>query len=149
MTVRGRKPKPSGEALNRNALEHPWVEVLNVPFEGGPELPKARAGGQYWPEWTREKWDAWRRMPHARLWGPEEWSYALDAIEIAGSFHRTGDTKYAAELRNREKVLGTTAHYRRDLRIRYIDPPDLLCTDRKRHRAMPSKLMREDANDSA
>ena len=60
-------------------------------------------------------------MPHCTLWGPAEWDFALDAIELAAQFHE-GDTRVATELRNREKVLGTTGDFRRDLRIRYVDP---------------------------
>ncbi len=37
---------------------------------------------------------------------------------VAAAFHG-GDTRSAAELRQREKVLGTTMDSRRDLRIRY------------------------------
>ena len=63
-------------------------------------------------------------MPHAKLWQPAEWSFALDSLELAAEFHMTGETKHATELRNREKVLGTTLDYLRDLRIRYVDPQD-------------------------
>lgn len=35
--------------------------------------------------------------------------------------HDTGETKYASELRNRERDLGTTLEYLRDLRIRYVE----------------------------
>jgi hypothetical protein len=60
-------------------------------------------------------------MPHAKLWGPAEWDFALDAIEIAALLHEKGSPSFATELRNREKVLGTTLDYLRDLRIRYVD----------------------------
>ena len=70
---------------------------------------------------TKEKWTAWSSMPHCRLWGSAEWDFALDAIELAAQFHE-GDTRVATELRNREKVLGTTLDSRRDLRIRYVEP---------------------------
>jgi hypothetical protein len=61
-------------------------------------------------------------MPHAKLWGPAEWSYAWDALSLAASFHDSGEARFATELRNRERVLATTNEYRRDLRIRYIEP---------------------------
>lgn len=122
MPVSGRKPKPQGQAVTRHKPTHDWTEVENVPFEGGPDLPQWRADGRQWPDRTRAKWDAWRSMPHCKLWGPAEWDYALDTIELAATFHQTGEPKYATELRNREKVMGTTLDYLRDLRIRYIDP---------------------------
>lgn len=122
MPVAGRKPKPEGQAVNRNKPTHDWTEIPDVPFSGGPKLPKTRVNGQPWMKRTRDKWTAWSSMPHCTMWGPAEWDFALDAIELAAQFH-AGDAKVATELRNREKVLGTTGDYRRDLRIRYVDPP--------------------------
>ena len=62
-------------------------------------------------------------MPHAKLWGPAEWDFALDSIELAALLHEKASASFATELRNREKVLGTTQDYLRDLRIRYVDLP--------------------------
>jgi hypothetical protein len=123
MAVAGRKPKPAGETVHRNKPVHEWTEVEDVPFGDGPGLPDARSDGRPWPRRTRQKWEAWRSMPHAKLWGPAEWDYALDCIEVAAKFHE-GDFKQATELRNREKVLGTTLDFRRDLRIRYVEPQE-------------------------
>lgn len=121
MPLPGPAPKPAGEARHRIKPPHEWVEVENVRFEGGPDLPERRADGKTWPERTRQKWDAWRSMPHCVLWSAAEWDYALDCIEVAAKFHE-GDAKQATELRNREKVLGTTLDFRRSLRIRYVEP---------------------------
>jgi hypothetical protein len=120
MPVSGRKPKPQGQARNRMPATHEWCEVEQVPFGDGPGLPELRSCGRRWPERTRQKWDSWRTMPHAKLWGPAEWDFALDSIELAALVH-DGDTKWSTELRNRERVLGTTMDFRRDLRIRYVD----------------------------
>ena len=122
LAVRGPKPKPDGQKRFRGAPTHEWTEVPNEPFTEGVELPEYRSDGRPWPERTKQKWETWRRMPHAKLWQPAEWSFALDTLEIAAEFHKTGETRFATELRNREKVLGTTADYLRDLRIRYVDP---------------------------
>jgi hypothetical protein len=124
VAVRGPKPGSPGVGHNRNKPIHDWTEVENVPFEDGMDLPDYRPDGRPWPEATKAKWGAWRTMPHCKLWGPAEWSYALDSIELAASFHLTGEPKFATELRNRERILGTTGEYRRDLRIRYVDPID-------------------------
>jgi hypothetical protein len=121
MSVTGRKPKPEGQAVNRNKPTHDWVEVEDVPFAGGPKLPRLRVNGRTWAKRTKDKWEAWRSMPHCNLWGPAEWDFALDSIELAALVH-DGETRHATELRNREKVLGTTLDFRRDLRIRYIEP---------------------------
>src|SRR5699024_2876535 len=110
MPPAGRKPKPAGQAINRHKPTHDWTEVPNVPFGDGPPLPAGRPDGRRWHERTVQKWDAWRTMPHAKLWGPAEWDFALDTIEIAALVH-DGEAKYATELRNREKVLGTTGDF--------------------------------------
>lgn len=120
MPVSGRKPKPQGQARNRMPATHEWTEVVRVPFEGGPDLPEERSDGRRWSQRTKAKWDAWRSMPHAKLWGPAEWDFAFDSIELAALVH-DGEPRHATELRNREKVLGTTLDYLRDLRIRYVD----------------------------
>lgn len=120
MPVVGRKPKPAGQAVTRHKPTHDWVEIENVPFEGAPELSETRPDGRPWPRRTLQKWAAWSSMPHAKLWGPAEWDFAFDALELAAQFHE-GNARLATELRNRERVLGTTIDYLRDLRIRYVD----------------------------
>lgn len=122
MPVRGTKPKADDEKRFRGKPTHDWVEVPNVPFEDGPELPEMRSDGRRWSQRTKDKWDSWRSMPHAKLWGAAQWDFALDSIELAALVH-DGEARHATELRNREKVLGTTLDYLRDLRIRYTDPP--------------------------
>lgn len=119
MPVGGRKPKPEGQARHRNKPTHAWTEVPDLPYDGEvPKLPRRKGG---WPAQAKRKWAVWSEMPHCRLWSEAEWSFALDALELAARFYE-GDRPAATELRNREKVLGTTADYRRDLRIRYVDP---------------------------
>lgn len=117
MPVAGRKPKPEGQKRNRHAPTHDWTEVPNVPFEGGPDLPDREAG---WPAMTLRWWKVVRSMPHAVLWTESDWGFAFDTALVAAKLH-AGDVRVATELRNREKVLGTTVDFRRDLRIRYVD----------------------------
>lgn len=127
MPVAGRKPKPG--AINRNKPTHEWTEVEDRPFLDGPDLPdhpNPRADSEEgtdegWHPMTLEWWEDVRTMPHARLWTRSDWRFAFDTAIVADRFY-SGDIKAATELRNREKVLGTTADYRRDLRIRYVAP---------------------------
>lgn len=120
MPVAGRKPKPDGQAITRHPQVHDWTEVVDEPYLGEvPKLPPRRNG---WPARTKRKWLAWSTMPHCRLWGEAEWDFAIDSLELAARFHE-GDARLATELRNRERVLGTTADFRRDLRIRYVERP--------------------------
>lgn len=116
--VKGRKPKPEGQARNRNPKQTEWIEVLDVPYQGEvPDLPERTNG---WSDRTKEKWAVWSAMPHCSLWTEADWEFAIDTLYIAAKFYE-GDTKAATELRNREKLLGTTLDFRRDLRIRYVD----------------------------
>ena len=120
MPVAGRKPKPEGLKRNRHAPTHEWVEVPKVRFVGR-KLPARMPDGRPWPSWTKKWWAAVSSMPHCVLWDDEDWQFGFDTAVVAAKFHE-GDVKAATELRGREKILGTTLDFRRDLRIRYVDP---------------------------
>lgn len=117
MALPGRRPtgKPT---VDRNPRVHDWTEVADAPFRG-EKLPARRPDGRAWPKETRRWWAAVSAMPHCALWRPGDWSFALDTAVIAAKFHE-GDDKSAAELRIREKTLGTTHESRMALRIRYV-----------------------------
>ena len=116
MPVTGRKPKPDGQKRNRRKPTYEWVEVVDTLFDGKPPTLPRDVG---WPAATKRWWKAVSKMPHCVLWSQSDWQFALDTALVAKAFHE-GDTKVATELRQREKVLGTTVDARRDLRIRYI-----------------------------
>lgn len=118
MPVTGRKPKANPR--NHNTPVHEWVEVLDVPFAGAPRLPRQRVGGRSWPARTKAWWKAISTMPHCVKWTDADWSFAIDTAFLAAEFHDTGTASSASELRQREKILGTTLDARRDLRIRYL-----------------------------
>ena len=124
MAITGRPPKPPGQAVTRHASSTTWVEVEDRPYKGPvPALPQRVPGFECaWPRRTRSVWAAWSRMPHCILWSPADWQFAIDTVTVAALFHETAEPKYAAELRAREKVLGTTFDARQSLRIRYIEP---------------------------
>ena len=130
MPVTGRKPKV-GPKRNRVALSHEWTEVEDRPFKGAPKLPAHRPDGQPWPAATRQWWKATSSMPHCVLWADSDWQFAIDSAFVAAALH-DGQMRQAAELRQREKVLGTTADARRDLRIRLVDDlePEVAPVDR-------------------
>jgi hypothetical protein len=65
-------------------------------------------------------------MPLARLWFEPDWQYALDALElVAIAFEDDAKVGVFAELRLREKQMGTTWSARQDMRIRYVEPADV------------------------
>lgn len=134
MAVAGRKPKVDrSQVRHRNAATHDWSEVPNTPYDGDvPSLPvrmvrvQDATGGWStkrgtWPAATRRWWETVSRMPHCRLWMPSDWQFAVDSAEVHARWVE-GLTP-AAEVRIREKLLGVTLDARRDLRIRYVDPP--------------------------
>ncbi len=122
MPVAGRKPKPDGLKRNNHKPTHDWTEVPDVPFRG-IKLPAKWIDGQVWPARTKQWWAALSTMPHCVLWTPADWQFALDTAHVHATF-ATGELRVAAELRNREKILGNTLDARRDLRIRYVTPSD-------------------------
>ena len=129
MAMAGRKPADR-PTVTRHKPTVDWTEVENVPYEGErPELPATRmvmnpkGELQEWPieQRTHDWWQALTTMPHCVLWSKSDWQFALDTAMVhADACH--GKTTAMAELRMREKIMGTTVDARRDLRIRYIDP---------------------------
>lgn len=128
MAIRGRKPKPEGEKVTRHQLSQGWIDVPDVPFGVDDatglvtvELGKHPEGRRKWSQATRDWWEDIASMPHCVLWGPAEWRYARTTALIYDRFVK-GDRARGGELRQREKILGTTLEARRDLRIRYVNP---------------------------
>jgi hypothetical protein len=69
---------------------------------------------------TRDWWRAISSMPHCILWIDADWAFALDTAMVhASSVY--GSVTAAAELRQRERILGSTLDARRDLRLKYVD----------------------------
>jgi len=120
MTLPGKKPNEGQPVRHRNAPRHDWTEVEDKPFEDAPPLSKAGPNGRRWPAQTRRWWHAVSTMPHCILWTEADWQFALDTLLLAAAFH-SGDMKQANELRQREKIMGTTLDARRDLRIKYVE----------------------------
>lgn len=127
MPVPGRKPK-DGPKQNHMTAAHEWTEVEDRPFAGKKlvTLPRSRrveVNGrmmpQAWEPLTKTWWSTISSMPHCRLWTRADWQFAVATAVVADCAHR-GITSAAGELRQRERVLGTTIDARRDLRIRYV-----------------------------
>jgi hypothetical protein len=119
MPAPGRKPKPEDQRRNQNKPMLDWTLVPDEPYRGKkPSLP-SKALGVAVPAQTRAWWRAISSMPHCQLWTPTDWQFALDTAYVHAAF-MLGDTVRSAELRVREKQMGTTFDSRRDLRIRYV-----------------------------
>ena len=116
MPVYGRTPKPDGQKRNRVKPTYEWTEVVKVPYTGDvPVEPN--------PDWsarTMKWWDVLIHMPHCVLWEESDWQMARDTADLAARLHK-GDMRIAAELRQRERLLGTTHDARRDIRVRYVE----------------------------
>lgn len=128
MAVSGAKPS-NRPVVHRVKPTHDWQEFPNVAYTGPrPELPTSRTvlkDGEpvEYPleKRTRQWWDAVSKMPHCVVWQDSDWAFAVETAMVhAVAAH--GNISAMAELRMREKVLGTTLDARRDLRIRYVEP---------------------------
>lgn len=129
MGMAGRKPSER-PVVHRVKPTVDWTDVINEPYSGDvPELPLTRTIVDKNGEpieipvenRTRFWWNALTKMPHCVLWQDSDWAFALDTAMVhAAASH--GQMTAMAELRMREKVLGTTVDSRRDLRIRYVEP---------------------------
>jgi hypothetical protein len=116
MPVTGRKPT-DGPTVNHVPPVHEWREIIDVPFRGSkPALPKTM------PAETKAWWRAVTALPHCILWHDGDWRFALDTARVHAEFVG-GDMARAAELRLRERAMGTTTDALKDLRIRYVPAP--------------------------
>jgi len=112
--------KPKAEHRHRIKAPHEWQEIPHIPFKRGLKLPPLQWNGLPWSRRTRDWWRVISRMPHCILWDEADWGFALDTAYVHAAF--CIDVRHANELRQREKIMGTTMDARRDLRIRYIEP---------------------------
>jgi len=128
MAIPGKKPNE--RSVNRTQSKIDWTTVENVPYTGPvPELPESRTyinpkgEVQEVPieRRTREWWEAVTKMPHCVLWQPSDWQFCLDTAMVHASASH-GSVTAMSELRQREKIMGTTVDARRDLRIQYVEP---------------------------
>ena len=128
MPLPGRKP--NDKAVNRNPPRVDWVAIDNVPYSGPvPELPESRTYINPQGEVqevpierrTREWWEAVTKMPHCVMWQASDWQFCLDTAMVHASASH-GSVSAMSELRQREKIMGTTVDARRDLRIQYVEP---------------------------
>lgn len=118
MAIRGRRPKPDGEALNASPKVHTWTIVEDVPYSGSaPSLPRDLR----WSPASKRRWAVIRALPHAALWGPAEWELAIDYLRLFEAKHGEPNS----ELRIRGNELGLSASARAALRIRYVEAGSL------------------------
>lgn len=128
MAIPGKKP--NDRSVNRTQSKIDWTVVENVPYSGPvPELPDSRTyinpKGEVQEvaieRRTREWWEAVTKMPHCALWQASDWQFCLDTAMVHASASH-GSVSAMSELRQREKIMGTTVDARRDLRIQYVEP---------------------------
>ncbi len=128
MAIPGAKPS-NRPTVHRNKPAVDWTDVPNEPYTGShPDLPDTRptvdksgiVSDVPYSEATRRWWSSISSMPHCVLWHESDWAYALDTAVVHDQASY-GSVSAMAELRLREKSLGTTFDARRDLRIRYVD----------------------------
>jgi len=134
MPVSGAKPKDDRSQIrHRVPAVHDWTEVDDVRFDGAPLLRDRATGGvsvmavgaansETWPDATLRWWRAVSTMPHCALWTQEEWVFAMDTAEIHARTMEGWRGYTGPTLTAREKIMGTTADFRRNLRIRYVEP---------------------------
>ena len=133
MPITGPKPKPPELLRQAGRSAHDWIEVPDRPYRSRnkPRLPRKI------PALTRFWWQALSSMPHCVLWGPSDWAFAVDTAVLHAAYAE-GALSWATEIRQREKVMGTTVDARRDLRIRYVsevqddEPAPLSIEERRR-----------------
>lgn len=127
MAGRGPAPKDPSQRARRNADVIPMRVIHAEPIEQ-PDLPEfdisieidGRMVSQkfQWPERTRQWWEMWGDSPLSAEFTATDWSELLDTAMLHARFWN-GDTKLAAELRQRVAKFGATPEDRARLRIQF------------------------------
>lgn len=110
---RGAKPKPPGEAVNRNPRVHEFKHAEAVGWQHGrtPTAPD----GLLKP--SRDAWRAWFGAWWASFWTPADLPALRHIIMMFDEVERTPDNvRVAAELRQQMDRYGITPKGRQDLR---------------------------------
>jgi hypothetical protein len=113
----GRGPAPKRERSRPNDTARREAEFKKVAADGltrGPELPEVP--GFVWHPRTLAWWDTWRRSPMAATFIESDWSFLLDTAALHSQMW-DGDTKLAAEVRQRVGKLAGTPEDRLRLRL--------------------------------
>lgn len=114
----------------RRASKVNGVPILSSPDEPvGPEMPDVRPDtGDDWLESTRLWYEGLRRSPLAQRMGVEpDWDFVLDTALLKDDFKRSrkGRAMLAAEIRQREAMIGVTPKARNDLKFDAPQADDL------------------------
>ena len=106
----------------RRASKIAAMPLLSSPEEPvGPELPDVRPDtGDEWLPVTRRWYEDLRRSPLAQRMGVgPDWDFVLDTALLKDDFKRSrkGRAILAAEIRQREAMIGVTPKARNDLKF--------------------------------
>lgn len=125
MAGRGRAPKdPSKQLGHRTKAELAQTELEQPEELAGPDLPETYRAvevtyseknqrieehvvREYLPE-TRDWFSDWRSSPQVSLFTVTAWRRLLMLAPLVDEFHRSGDSKLMAEIRQNEAKLGAT-----------------------------------------
>lgn len=113
----GYTPPKAPEKRARRNKDPREGRVLPLQTAEQPPLP-ARPGGDPWPARTLEWWQMWRESALSSDFTASDWSELMDAAVLHANFW-SGDTKLAAELRQRVAKFGATPEDRARLRITF------------------------------
>lgn len=147
MAGRGPAPKPKDQRRNRvPPARSEWVELKPLVKPVLPALPKRAAASGPWSARTKGAWAAWRQDPATGMYGPAEVQLALDLAYVYEQWVCDGTAALAAELRQRQDVLGLSPKGKQDRRWRVPREED--APDQSRGElaeVMPLRIVRDGA----
>ena len=119
MAGRGPAPKPPEQRRRYNQpARNEWVELkpLGKPALGA--LPRRTAHEGPWSSRTKAAWAAWRQDPATGMYGPAEIQAMIDLAYVYERWVRDETAALAAELRQRQDILGLSPKGKQDRRWR-------------------------------
>lgn len=137
----GRGPMPKRERVRPNDTARRDAEFTKVVADGvsrGPELPEV--AGFVWHPRTVDWWETWRRSPMAVSFIEADWSFLIDTAFLHSQMW-DGDTKLAAEVRQRAGKMAGTPEDRLRLRMEVEQDAKALRRERNMDRDRRERLL--------
>jgi hypothetical protein len=124
----GPPPKPRHMRRHRaQPARGEWVELEPLERPVLPPLPRRGRGQGPWSARTRQLWEGYRADPATALFGASEIAQAVEIAYVHEELVRDpAKSSLAAEVRFREDRLGLSLKGKRDLRLRIVEPGEVI-----------------------
>lgn len=120
----GPAPQERKHGRTPNSLSNgEWREYDDVPFTGGPPMPKPPGRRKGWHPVAERLWETSSRLPHCQDWRDDDWLNLETLMYEVDSYYITAPSKrkvaQLSEIRKQKNALGIGDVGRKEQKIRY------------------------------